>query len=121
MFVISGVITSVIFRLPNRWLNLESEKRHPNQLSSYAYATLASLYSWDGGHNWNSNYWSAVKKAIGKIKNESSATSWFQHTADTLFKNAYRMEILDEFIEFSDSEGLPVEFWASQISSLVSD
>ena len=98
-----------------------SEAERPDQLTSYAYATLANLYSWDGAPDWKQKHWSAVEKALIKVKGESPAVSWYPHTAEDLLKNAVRLDTYEQLFELSDSLGIPVKFWRAQMDNAIDD
>ena len=63
---------------------LESEKMHPNRLTSYAYATLAQIYIYQASEDWNAKSQAAMLKAIELLEEESPMATWYNSTLKTL-------------------------------------
>ena len=91
---------------------LDSERRMPEQLSSYAYVTLARMYARQGEPGWKEKYWMATRKALAKLKQESPIVSWYSHSAEDLVETVIRLNVEADFLRVSESEGLPLVFWA---------
>lgn len=88
-----------------------SEQKTPAQLTSYAYATLATAYIQQGNADWKVNYWAAVRKAIRKLKGESRGASWYAHTVQDITKTAMRVDEIQKLKKIADEEGFSVGIW----------
>lgn len=70
----------------------------PDQVTSYAHATLAQLLSWESAEGWKGRYSSAVEAALSEMAKESPSASWYPHTARELVEEALRIGELDSLL-----------------------
>ncbi|MDD9911161.1 MAG: hypothetical protein OXR62_15945 [Ahrensia sp.] len=71
----------------------------PDRVTSYALANLAQLYSMQGDADWRQKYWETADLAIDKLREESPATSWYEHTLRDLLKSSDAISERDEMIK----------------------
>ena len=96
---------------------VESEKLHPEKLTSYAYATLAKVYGVLGSTNWRSDYLAATVKSLKRLKQESPAASWYKSCVRIHRTTAKRLNLYIEFLDLASREGLPSEFFEGDQAS----
>jgi|GEM_PF-4793793 len=89
-----------------------SSQTNHDKLTSYAYATLAKMYAWQGDSGWEPKYWRAVESALVKLKEEPPTATWFDDSVSDLLRNANRIDRLDELIKLSKALGYTEKFWS---------
>ncbi len=90
---------------------LESERLHPNRLTSYAYLTLARMYAREGANDWEEKFWEATRAALRKLKGESPIVSWQEHSIDDIFQTVLRLDLLEPFLVVAEAEGFSSAYW----------
>lgn len=73
----------------------------PVQITSYAYQTLATLYSWQSDEGWEKDFWKFMELAMEKLNRESPQSSWVKHSAREMLKEASEINELQKMLELA--------------------
>lgn len=84
-------------------------KSDPEGATSYAYKSLAVLYSWRGNKGWEDDFWAAVEMAAQKLAEESPLSSWYGHTARELLIETRRLGKREKLDAIFERHGLDVD------------
>lgn len=79
----------------------ETAKNSPKKITSYAYQTLATLYSWQSNEGWESDFWKSIELALEKLSRESPQSTWVQHSAQEMLKEANEINDLQRLLDLS--------------------
>lgn len=74
---------------------------HSNQLTSYAYQTLAGIYAWESAPDWEQNFWTSIEASVRLLAQESPSASWVEHTARELLQEAQRVNQLPRLLKLA--------------------
>lgn len=100
---------------------IESSLEAGQAPTSYAIATLAKLYTWEGAPNWEDKYFESVKLSLEILSAESPRSSWYKHSAQDILKNAYRIGRVEEVLGLAEAIGIRKSVWEEAVKGLSQD